>query len=82
MRVFTEHPETVGETYTEHMQSAFSFGSEMMVCGAACLFHGLFPFLFEKTGSEAIQRLHRRMVTHRDNRQQSTAQNTQAGVQA
>ena len=68
VRLFTEHPATVGETYTEHMGSAFSFGSEMVVCGIACLLHGIFPFVFEKTGSDAVRRLHVRMVTHRDKR--------------
>ena len=68
MRLFTEHPATVGESYGEHMGSAFSFGVEMIACGAACLLHGLFPFMFVKTGSNAITRLHRRMVTHRDKR--------------
>lgn len=68
MKLFTDHPATVGETYTEHMGQAFSFGSEMVACGLACLLHGIFPFMFEKTGSNAIQRLNVRMVTHRDQR--------------
>jgi Family of unknown function (DUF6356) len=67
-RLFTQHPETVGETYLQHMGQAFSFGIEMFVCSFACLLHGLFPFLFVKTGSNAIVRLNRRMVTHRDRR--------------
>lgn len=65
MQLFTEHPASVGETYGEHMASAFSFGSAMIVAGFACLLHGIFPFLFVKTGSAAITRLHQRMVTHR-----------------
>lgn len=63
--VFTEHPGSVGETYTEHMAVAFSFGGRMIVAGLACLVHGLLPFLFTRTGSEAIAALHTRMVTHR-----------------
>ncbi|MEM8988597.1 MAG: DUF6356 family protein [Pseudomonadota bacterium] len=79
MRLFTEHPATVGETYVEHMGSAFSFGTEMVTAGFACLLHGLFPFLFEKTGSNAIQRLHHRMVTHRDKRSYGAAGSAPAG---
>jgi hypothetical protein len=30
--------------------------------------HGVFPFLFVKTGSNAVSRLHQRMVAHRDRR--------------
>lgn len=64
-RLFTEHPRSVGETYFEHMGSAFSFGWRMVAAGIACLLHGLFPFLFVKTGSAAVHHLHQRMITHR-----------------
>nr|WP_281501572.1 DUF6356 family protein [Kordiimonas laminariae] len=67
-KLFTEHPETVGESYFEHMGQAFSFGSSMLLNGIACLLHGFFPFLFVKTGSEAITKLHDRMVLNRDRR--------------
>ncbi len=67
-RLFTEHPATVGESYFGHMGQAFSFAGEMLVCGFACLIHGIFPFLFVKTGSEAIKRLNMRMVLKRDRR--------------
>ncbi|MEM8877409.1 MAG: DUF6356 family protein [Pseudomonadota bacterium] len=62
---FTEHPESVGESYFEHMATAFSFGSRMLYAGLACLMHGLLPFLFTKTGSAMISRLHDEMVAHR-----------------
>ena len=64
-KYFTEHPETVGETYGQHLLTAVSFGLCMVFNGLACLMHGLFPFLFVKTGSAAIQRLHDQMVVNR-----------------
>ncbi|MEO1038562.1 MAG: DUF6356 family protein [Pseudomonadota bacterium] len=67
-RAFTEHPATVGETYGGHMGQAFSFGFAMIGAGLCCLLHGIFPFLFERTGSRCIENLHHRMVTHRDRR--------------
>lgn len=67
-RAFTEHPATVGETYGEHLGQASSFGFAMIGGGVCCLLHGLFPFLFERTGSRCIETLHQRMVTHRDRR--------------
>lgn len=63
--LFTEHPQSVGETYPEHMGVAFSFGSRMILAGLACLIHGFLPFLFTKTGSRTITVLHDRMVAHR-----------------
>lgn len=67
-RAFTEHPASVGETYFQHMGMAFGFGGKMILSGLACLLHGIFPFLFVRTGRTCIEDLHRRMVTHRDRR--------------
>ncbi|HVV66085.1 MAG TPA: DUF6356 family protein [Rhizomicrobium sp.] len=62
---FCSHPETVGETYIEHLESASHFGGRMILAGVACLLHGVFPFLFVTTGSRAVRHLHERMITHR-----------------
>ena len=64
-RLFSDHPQSVGETYCQHMSSAFSFGWRMIAAGIACLLHGLFPFLFVKTGSATVRHLHDAMITHR-----------------
>jgi hypothetical protein len=64
-RPFTQHPAAVGETYGEHLLTALSFGLVMMAGGAACLVHAVLPFLFSRTGSAVVRRLHERMVTHR-----------------
>ena len=64
-RAFTEHPESVGETYFEHLAHASGFGVRMVLGGFACILHGLLPFLFVKTGSKQIEPLHGRMVVNR-----------------
>ncbi len=64
-RIFTTHPRSVGESYAQHLRSATSFGMTMLGAGLACLLHGVFPFLFERTGSDAIRRLYDRMVLNR-----------------
>ncbi|HLY53611.1 MAG TPA: DUF6356 family protein [Steroidobacteraceae bacterium] len=65
MRAFTEHPASVGETYSEHMGRAAGFGFRMIGAGVACLVHALLPFLFARTGSSAIAELNDRMVVNR-----------------
>jgi hypothetical protein len=62
---FTDHPASVRETYGEHLVAASGFGLGMILGGFACLVHGLLPFLFVRTGSNAIARLHERMVVNR-----------------
>ena len=65
IRAFTEHPESVGETYTEHLVRAVGFGTRMVLAGIACLVHAVLPFLFVRTGSRAIAELNDRMVVNR-----------------
>ena len=65
LRAFTEHPASVGESYTEHLAQAACFGVRMIGAGIACLVHALLPFLFERTGSAAIAELHDRMIVNR-----------------
>ena len=65
MKKFTEHPNSVGETYFEHMASAASFSARMFMGAICCLLHAIFPFICERTGSGIISDLHDRMVTNR-----------------
>ena len=65
MRLLTDHPASVGETYLEHMGQATSFGTTMILAGIACLIHGLIPAWFVATGSKNISRLHDRLVINR-----------------
>ena len=58
---FTRHPSEVGETYFQHMAAAAGVGVRMAAGAAACFVHAIFPFLFVRTGSATIDRLHRRI---------------------
>jgi len=73
-RAFTEHPASVGENYFQHLGSASSFAFAMFTHSFACLIHGIFPFLFVKTGSKCITQLHDRMVTNRHRNPEASAQ--------
>jgi hypothetical protein len=63
--LFTDHPESVDETYLEHFGSALYFGTKMIVAGAACVVHGVLPAVFVTRGSDTIRALHERMVLKR-----------------
>lgn len=64
-RIFLAHPASVNETYSEHMRSATSFAIRMIGGGLACLFHGLVPCCFERTGSNQVHHLYECMVSNR-----------------
>ena len=65
MKYFTAHLDDVEETYLQHMAHALGFAASMVLGGLACLIHAIFPFLFVRTGSRCVQRLHDRMVVNR-----------------
>lgn len=71
--LFEDHPASVGETYWQHLASAWSFSWRMAVASLACLIHALLPFLFTKYGSETITQLHDRMVINRHRNSQPAA---------
>ena len=54
---FTAHPNSVGESYLEHGLFACRYGVKMTVGGLAALLHGIFPFLFQTTGSRITREL-------------------------
>ena len=54
---FTAHPRDVGESYVEHALFACRYGVKMMAGGVAAVVHGLFPFLFQTTGSRITREL-------------------------
>ena len=66
MKYLTKHLHSVSESYFQHGRHALGFAASMFVGSLACLAHAIFPFLFERTGSDVIRRLHDRMVVNRD----------------
>jgi len=61
-RLFVEHPQSVGESYSEHLSVASWYGIRLLGAGLACMVHAVLPFLFVRTGSATIERLHGHMT--------------------
>jgi Family of unknown function (DUF6356) len=62
-RLFTDHPESVGESYFEHMVVALSFAGPLLKAGFAALVHAFLPFLCVTTASGTVKRLYARMTS-------------------
>ena len=56
-KLFTDHPRAIGETYSQHARTAFSFGWRMTVGGLACMVHAIVPGIFVKTASRTVVQL-------------------------
>jgi hypothetical protein len=61
-RIFIQHPQSVDETYFEHMRFAGWFAAQLLGAGLAALVHAIIPCLFEKTASRMIQTMHARIT--------------------
>ncbi len=65
LELFKNHPESVGESYLEHMRAALAFSFTMVRAAVACFVHAFLPFLFVRTGSSTVDRLSKEMVRGR-----------------
>lgn len=59
---FTEHPESVGETYFEHMAVAGGFSKQLFKAAICCGLHAVFPWMHCTTGSTTVKELHAKMT--------------------
>ncbi|MBX9797239.1 DUF6356 family protein [Sphingomonas sp.] len=66
LRLFTDHPASVGESYAAHFGVATRFGARMVWGGARCMVHGLLPFLWQTAGSDTVNELHATLVRKRN----------------
>lgn len=71
--LFTAHPDSVGETYFEHMGVALSFAWPLLGAGLAALVHAFLPFLCVTTASATVKRLYARMTNRVPQPVQQTA---------
>ncbi len=65
MKRLSAHLDQVDESYMQHMKHALSFAFNLGLASAVCLVHAFLPFLFEKQGSDLVDKLHDRMVVDR-----------------
>lgn len=65
MKIFTDHPREMGESYLEHLGHSMVFSGRMMVAGVVCLVHGFFPFVFVYTTSGMLAKMTRAFVARK-----------------
>lgn len=59
-RLFIQHPQSVDESYFEHMWFAMRFAALLAVAAGAALIHAFIPAACEKTASRIIAKLYAR----------------------
>ena len=61
-----DHLETVHENYVQHLIFAISFGFRLFYAGIAVILHGIFPAIFQTTGSRTIFALYDELKARQD----------------
>ena len=56
-KLFTDHPNEMGESYIEHLICASMYGVRMVFAGFAAIIHSIFPFLFQTTASDLAKEI-------------------------
>ncbi len=57
MKLFTEHPHSMGETYGQHGLRAIRYSYKLFKAACACFWHGCFPFLLQTYTSDTIKEI-------------------------
>lgn len=65
-KLFTDHPASVGESYTEHFGVASRFGGKMILGGAGAVLHAFVPALCKTSASRTVDGLHSELVAKRN----------------
>ena len=66
LNAFTAHPASVGETYWQHFFFATRFSLRLFGAAFAALIHAILPFLFDKTASNIVSKLHHKLTNRFD----------------
>jgi hypothetical protein len=57
LSLMTEHPQSVGESYGQHLRFAMGFAGWLFLAAGAAAVHAVLPFLFKQTASTILRRL-------------------------
>ena len=60
-KLFTDHPEDVGETYLSHQKFGVLTGLKLQLLTIAILIHSIFPFLFVTTAGDGLRKICKEM---------------------
>ena len=64
--VFTEHPNSVNQTYLEHAVFALTIAGTCLIVTIVATVHSLLPMVFKNTGSNLLKKLNSK-IEERDN---------------
>lgn len=64
-RLFLEHPQSLGMSWSNHGAGAVRIASELIGAGCACLVHAAVPGWFTQSAGKTVERMHEHMAQRR-----------------
>ena len=64
--IFTEHPNSIDETYIQHMGTALKFSFTFLQLAVIAYIHAFLPFCFTNTGSDKVKELNELMQSRKE----------------
>ncbi len=64
--IFKDHPNSVGETYFQHLLKAMSFVIKLKLIAARAFIHAIFPWCFEHSVSDQVKELNDILQARKD----------------
>lgn len=61
VRLFLDHPRSLGMTWGGHAIGAVRIGAQLLVAGLACLIHALVPGVFTETAGRTVTHMYGHM---------------------
>lgn len=55
--IFTNHPNSIGETYFQHFLKSMSFGIKLIFIGFRAFIHAVLPWCYEYSVSDYVYKL-------------------------
>ena len=71
VKIFSDHPKSVGETYWQHFIFAFHISLESLKISMLAFVHALFPFLFLVEASNRLEILYKAIQKRRGHEEKS-----------
>lgn len=60
--IFTKHPKSINESYTQHLFFALKNGSKLAFIGLILIIHGFFPFIFQHKARDGVEKLSQQLL--------------------
>lgn len=55
--IFTKHPNSIGETYLQHLLKGVGFSMKLILVSLKVFIHAILPCLFENSASDKVAEL-------------------------